>query len=427
MTTADDIFDQSSINIQHLGLREIPFTESPIDLESETLRYIFTGREDELRRVFNLFQSRERRRVLVYGRIGIGKSAFLLEVLSVLRRKRPKMLTTYIPLPPNLDLATTALIALAQAMSDDDWAQRQLYQMGIPTEKILKERGSKLSGNLGIGGELSEKDLPITKLQYPTVSLSTLLERAKEKYPQGVVIAIDDLDKQNPSQARQLMHDAQGMLKGPAWFLLTGHPMVMTGDLLTSERGLFDLQLPLKELDQPTTYRMLINYLNSARLNNDCTDSKTPRSVLPFVPETAERFCNISLGKPRRFNRLGRTVLSTAADLQVDIITPQVLEQGLKAANLTLRQQAALTVQEERIRMLLVQRGGLSDETITIEDLEQLGVRSYSEILPFLERLEEADLAYQLDQEDVKAFAPLPLPPADDDMSLPDTVEGTSA
>ncbi|MGJ3250686.1 MAG: hypothetical protein ACFE0J_06100 [Elainellaceae cyanobacterium] len=58
MTTADDIFDESFDNVKRLGLREIPFTESPVDLESETLRRIFTGRVNELRQVFNLFQSR---------------------------------------------------------------------------------------------------------------------------------------------------------------------------------------------------------------------------------------------------------------------------------------------------------------------------------------------------------------------------------
>jgi hypothetical protein len=416
MTTADDIFDQSSSNIQRLGLREIPFTESPIDLQSETLQRIFTGRNNELRQIFNLFQSRERRRILVYGRLGIGKSAFLLEVLSVLRRKRPKMLTTYIPLPANLDLATTALIALAREMSDDDWAQRQLYQMGIPTDKILKERSTEASASMVFSGKLSEKDLPVTKPQYPTVSLDTLLERAQAKYPEGVLIAIDDLDKQNPSVVRQLMHDAQGMLKGRAWFMLTGHPMGMTGDLLTSERGLFDLQLKLEELDQPTTYQMLINYLNSARINNNCTDPQDPRCVLPFLPETAARFCDRSLGKPRLFNRLGNIILSTAADLQADVITPAVLEQGLQLAALKLRQQVALNVQEERVRALLQQRGILSDETITIEDLEQLGFRSFSDILPFLERLEEADLAHQLNQDDAKAFGPILLPPADDEL-----------
>ncbi len=415
MTTADDIFDQSFDNVRRLGLTEIPFTESPIDLGSETLRRIFTGRQNELKQVFNLFQSRERRRILVYGRIGIGKSAFLLEVLSVLRRKRPKMLTTYISLPANLDLATTALIAVAREMSDDEWAQRQLYQMGIPTDKVQKERSAEVGGSLALSAKMSEKDLPITKPQYPTVSLDTLLERAQEKYPEGVVIAIDDLDKQNPSAVRQLMHDAQGMLKGRAWFMLTGHPMGMTGDLLTSERGLFDLQLPLEELDPETTYQMLINYLNSARIDNDCVDPKDPRSVLPFIPETAKRFCEVSLGKPRLFNRLGNTVLSTAADLEANLITPEVLERGLRAAEPTLRQQAALNVQEERVRALLQRRGTLSDETITLEDLEQLGFRSFSEILPLLERLEQADLAHQINQDDTKTFAPIPLPPAVDD------------
>jgi hypothetical protein len=325
------------------------------------------------------------------------------------------MLTTYTSLPANLDLATTALIALARAMPNDEWAQRQLYQMGIPTDKVLKERSSEAGANMVFGAKISEKDLPVTKPQYPTVSLDTLLERSQKQYPQGVVIAIDDLDKQNPSVVRQQMHDAQGMLKGRAWFLLTGHPMGMTGDLLTSERGLFDLQLKLEELDLLTTYQMLINYLNSARIDNDCTDPKNPRCVLPFLPETAVKFCKVSLGKPRLFNRLGITVLAVAADLQASIITPDVLRQGLRAAEPTLRHKAALSVQEERVRVLLQQRGSLSDDTITIEDLELLGFRSFSDILPILERLEEADLAHQLPQEDAKAFAPIPLPPADDE------------
>lgn len=408
MTTADDIFDQSAGNIQRLGLREIPFTESPTDLESETLGRIFTGRENELRQVFNLFQSRERRRILIYGWIGIGKSAFLLEVLSVLRRKRPQMLTTYTSLRPEIDLATTATIALARAMPKDEWAERLLYQMGI-TNRVLKERSSEIGANLGLGGKIVEKDLPAIEIQYPAVHLEILLERARELYPEGVVIGIDDLDKQNPSQVRQMMHAAQGMLKGPAWYLLTGHPMGIPEDLLTSGRGLFDLQLKLEELDPQTTYQMLINYLSSARLDNDCTDPTDSRSVLPFLPETARHFCKASLGKPRLFNRLGNTVLSVAANLQVDTITPEVLRQGLKAAAPTLQQRAVLSVQEERVQMLLQEQGSLSEETITVNELEKMGFRSFSEILPLLEKLEQADLAYQPDRGDIRVFAPIPL------------------
>jgi uncharacterized protein (DUF1778 family) len=413
MTTPDDIFKQSFDNIQRLGLKEIPFTESPIDLDSDSLGKIFTGREQELRQVFNLFQSRERRRILVYGRIGIGKSAFLIEVLSVLRRQRPKMLTTYISLPSELDLATTALIAVAREMPGDEWAQRQLQQLGIPTAQPIKERTTEASASMGFGAKLSEKDVAAAKSQYPTVSLDELLERAQKKFPDGIVIAIDDLDKQNPSRVRQLMHDAQGMLKGRAWFLLTGHPTGMTGDLLTSERGLFDLQLELAELDQETTYKMLINYLNSARRGKEKYEDPTdPRSVLPFLPETAKEFCRVSMGKPRLFNRLGNTILSTAADLQASSITADVLNQGLQQLQPTLLQQAALTAQEERVRMLLQQRGNLSDETITLEDLTQLGFRSFVEIVPILERLEAADLAHQLNQADATSFAPIPLPPS---------------
>ena len=247
------------------------------------------------------------------------------------------------------------------------------------------------------------------------MSLETLLERAQKKYPEGIVIAIDDLDKQPPGIVRRLMHDAQGMLKGRAWFMLTGHPIGMAGDLLTTERGLFDLKVQLKELDLPTTYQMLINYLSSARFDNDCTDSQDPRCVLPFLPETAQRLCEVSSGKPRLFNRLGNMILSTAADLQADLITPEVLEQGLRQAGPTLRQRAALSIEEERVRSLLLQKGSLSDESITIDELADLGFRSFSEILPFLERLEEADLAFQEDREDATSFAPVPLPPAEGD------------
>ena len=106
----------------------------------------------------------------------------------------------------------------------------------------------------------------------------------------------------------------------------------------------------------------------------------------------------------------------------MDIITPEVLEQGLKAAARSLPQQAALTFQEERVRALLLARGGLSDETVLMEDLQQLGVRTFSELLPILERLEEADLAHQLNQDDTKTFAPILLP-ADDDEPLPNDPE----
>ena len=142
MSTSDDLFAQESNSLQQLGLLEIPFSESPIGLDSIGLKKVFTGREDELRQVFRMFQSTERRRILVYGNIGIGKSAFLLEALSAIQRNRPKMLVTYTSCSSEPNLATAAAIALAQKMPDDNIAQQLLYQLGIPTGKPLKERSN---------------------------------------------------------------------------------------------------------------------------------------------------------------------------------------------------------------------------------------------------------------------------------------------
>lgn len=241
-----------------------------------------------------------------------------------------------------------------------------------------------------------------------------LLDRALKKYPRGIVIAINDLDKQDRDRVRQLLHDAQGLLKGRAWFLLTGHPQGLTGDLLTSERGLFDLQLELKLLDEPTTYQMLINYLNSARIDLDCNDPADPRSVLPFLPETAKQLCDLSKGHPRRLNRLGAAVLDTAISMECDRITPDVLQAGLKAANQQLQERAALEVKETMLLKLLQERGTLSDDSISLNDLQRLGVRSFVELFPMFDKIEQADLIQRkLDVPSV-AYEPIPLPTLDD-------------
>ena len=96
-----------------MGIEGIPFSESADNLNESHLRQVFTGRSKELKQVLSLFKGRERKRLLVYGWIGIGKTAFILEILAVLQRKAAKTLTAYISLPPDTDLATIALVALA--------------------------------------------------------------------------------------------------------------------------------------------------------------------------------------------------------------------------------------------------------------------------------------------------------------------------
>jgi len=253
-----------------------------------------------------------------------------------------------------------------------------------------------------------EETVPVTPPQFPSLSFEDLLVRALKKFSR-VVIAIDDLDKQDPAHARQLLHDAQGMLKGGAWFILTGHPSGLTRDILVSERGLFDLGLKLEEMDQPTTYRMLVNYLNSTRPKDSQRDPDAPRAVHPFTPDTARALCERSGGVPRWLNRLGCYVLLKAAELQADVITPDVLQQGLKYADQQLRGQPGLTPEDYYVLDLVLEKGTLSDATATLADLERVRAKEFAEILPILEKLVQLDLIRRLPTERVAEYEPTPM------------------
>lgn len=362
-----------------------------------------------LREFFSLLKGKERKRLLVYGWIGIGKTAFILEVLDVLKRKTTNTLTAYISLPANTDLATIALIALAREMKEDKWAQQLLNQMGLISAQPLRQREN--TAKIGIpliGAELKEKSIDITKPLFPELSFEDLLKRALTKY-ERVIIAVDDLDKQDPATVKQLLLNAQGMLKSGAWFILTGHPSGLTRDILIAERGLFDFSIKLEPLEQSVMYEMLVNYLNSVR-SQDCQYSvENPKAVKPFTPDTAKMLCERSSGVPRWLNRLGSYVLQKASELNAKTITTQILEEGFIYANQQVRGQLGLTSADFMLIDLILERDKLSDENITLEDLQKLQVQEFSELLPIIDKLVELDLIRRLPNDQAIEFALTPL------------------
>jgi hypothetical protein len=199
------------------------------------------------------------------------------------------------------------------------------------------------------------------------------------------------------------------MLKGGAWFMLTGHPSGLTRDILTRDLGLFDLAVELQKLDQPTTYRMLINYLNSARPKDARCDPDDPRAVHPFTPETAHLLCERSDGVPRWLNRLGTYVLLKAAELDAEMITPEVLQQGLEYTDQQLRGQAGLTPEDYYVLDLVLDKGIVSDATVTLTDLKRVKAREFGEILPILEKLVQLDLVRRLPTERAAEYEPSPM------------------
>jgi hypothetical protein len=132
----------------------------------------------------------------------------------------------------NTDLGTAALIALAREMPNDDWAQEALNQMGLKPSRPPEKTGTTFKGGPGwASAERRSETIPIQKPQIPDLSFEDLLNKALETVDR-VIIAIDDLDKQDPARVKDLLLNAQGLLKGRASFILTGHPSRLTEEIL---------------------------------------------------------------------------------------------------------------------------------------------------------------------------------------------------
>jgi hypothetical protein len=331
MSNTDKIFDEINNNYEKWGITQEPFIESPTanagSSPLDVLRKVFTGRDREIKSVLNQLRGTNRKRVLVYGNIGIGKTALILSVLDVLQRKIPNILTCYISLPMNTDLGTAALIALAREMPNDDWAQEALNQMGLKPSRPPEKTGTTFKGGPGwASAERRSETIPSQKPQIPDLSFEDLLNKALETVDR-VIIAIDDLDKQDPARVKDLLLNAQGLLKGRASFILTGHPSGLTEEILLSQRGLFDLSQELLSLDFDTTKLMLLNYLNSVRPeNNQIKDITAPHAFHPFTDAAADLLCTKSAGVPRVLNRFGTYILDEATQQNASSINEKLLK-----------------------------------------------------------------------------------------------------
>jgi hypothetical protein len=121
-------------------------------------------------------------------------------------------------------------------MPDDQWAQFQLNRLGLRPDRDLYNRTTTAGANMVFQGTVEESRVNPEAPQYPSLSFEDLLERAMEHHPR-VVIAIDDLDKQDPAYARQLLLDAQGLLKGRALVFADGPPLRHHARLFDSRSG----------------------------------------------------------------------------------------------------------------------------------------------------------------------------------------------
>jgi type II secretory pathway predicted ATPase ExeA len=406
MTDIDGIWDRIKQIYQKWGIDANPFTESIAEIDR--LRKVFTGRDNELTSVLNLLQSANRSRILIYGDVGIGKTSFIKIMLDLFDRRDPQTLTSYISLPNNTDLATAAIVTLARKMPDNDWAQALLHHMGlIPAQDPQKQSSGFKAALAGISFERKSETQGLNKPQIAALSFEDLLDRAFETYDR-VIIAIDDLDKQDPSTVKDLLLNAQGILKGRASFILTGHPSGLTQEILLSNRGLFDRTQQLTSIDIYTTKLMLLKYLNSVRREDKLITDLD--AFHPFRNDAVGKICQRSIGSPRILNRIGNYALAEGVEQNLDLIDSDAIERAIVKARKDFRDQ--FNSQERLLIDNITSQGVLSDSNISLKELQQLGAKSFNELLPILEELHRRDLIERLPNDGSIAYrlSPLLLP-----------------
>jgi hypothetical protein len=93
----------------------------------------------------------------------------------------------------------------------------------------------------------------------------------------------------------------------------------------------------------------------------------------------------------------------------VEFLRGSVLQIGLNHARNELRGQPGLTAQDYYLLDMVLEKGGISDATITLAELERLKAETSHEIMPSLAKLVQYDLLKRLPTERATEYAPMPL------------------
>jgi hypothetical protein len=355
MNNTDALWDNYNSIYQKWGIASNPFNESIVEVDR--LRQVFTGQDAECSLVLSQLRSANRSRILVYGDVGIGKTSFIKIMLDLFQRRDSKTLTGYISLPNETDLATAATIALARKMPNDELSQAAIQQMSLIPSQDSKKKSPTLRE---VGPDVKYEDTSLNKSQISSLIFEDLLDRALAIYAR-VIIAIDDLDKQDPATIQELLLNAQGMLKSKASFILTGHLSGITQEILLNNHGLFERTQQLTRIDFETMKLMLLNYLNSVRsYPQEITDQD---AFAPFTAKAADLICHCASGSPRILNRIGSYTLADGAAQNLGIIDVEAIKRTIDKARRAFQDQ--FSSQEHLLIDSITTQGVLSDSNIS--------------------------------------------------------------
>jgi hypothetical protein len=348
---------------------------------------------------------------MVRGSWGIGKTAFILTLLQRLASEAKAVGESALPVylgdeMPRADLDQFyrgILYALSKALAPRDAMARQIHN-AIVGIRVSREREGRVKAKvktgpllafLGeLGGEVGGGEKRTTQLQieHPRHYIEQLLARAHKRYKK-VVIAVDDLDKPEPSQIRTVLDQAKALLRDPSCqFILTGRALVAPSDDFSAlVLELFHSPIRLGPLSAKDLKQAAVGQLNLFR-------KQQYDGLAPFTGEAIEIAAEKSAGIPRLFNRLCRDAITNAMAQKIETISADVFRASLTASQA--RVAVDIPYEHRRLLYLILSRQGISFyKGAEIDDvLHEAQVGRIWDLIPTISELIEKDLLYAVEE-----------------------------
>lgn len=395
------MLDTESFRREHWKLERVLFRKGPP--QRRFLDKLFTGRAIELDDCRVAIHDAPTN-VLVTGLFGVGKTVFIQELLRQLGDAYgPEMLTIYEALETRgADLLTVILRGLARLLRDEDEEARNVDGV-LSGVEVSTERSREVSGELEVGvpGFFKAKTVPEKKgdttvhtakvIANVAYHISRLIEAAVGRNPnRQLVVAVDDLDKEDPATIRQRLVEARTTLHRECSFVLTGHPLGVLRDAFATAGGIFDLQIGLPLFSDQELEEMMSNYLEAGRVSGSSVPPLTP-----FTPAAASAVIARSFGIPRVLNVICLNILRQAATSCMPSIDMPELQQCWTVV----AQDLARAIEPELrdlLEVLLEYPDGVDPSDVPDEVFERLGVDSHEELHARMQEAIRSDVAILL-------------------------------
>lgn len=321
------------------GLQANLFVSGPPD--PATLSRVFTGRTKEIQ-IASASLLEAPRRVLLNGMFGVGKTVLIRELCRRIQSEMKDVIIVEEQLySADHDLGQVMLRGLVTALKSRSETAAMYHgsYMGqtIKTSKKSKGTRSAKTGipkfiEIGAGDEqASEESKSFSQgPDDPIPVIRALLREVEARQPHGrIIITIDDIDKRDPENVRNLLTGSRDLLHTPyCSFILTSHPLGILRDAYATAGGIIDREIDVPVMDTGTMALMVARYLGAGRMRGwkfwkdpeFASGVIEEEALLPFTREVVELMARGSYGIPRVLNIICFNILMEAANRRYKLI-----------------------------------------------------------------------------------------------------------